>query len=104
MAGEGAVSEGDAVLAVAAPMALWMVLFFWLAHRMLPGRDVFHIVLLALMLASLTAAVLMGYSQLPLGVSLVVLALTPWIGVLGYETRGHGHVERMLARLHDEGA
>ncbi|UAL29726.1 low temperature requirement protein A [Nocardioides rotundus] len=97
--GEGDISEGGAVLSAAVSMAVFIVLFFALVHRMLPGRDLFHVVLIALMGLSLLAAVLMGYSNLPLGWSLVVLSLTPWISVVGYETRGHGHVTRMLERV-----
>lgn len=97
--GVGHLSEGASVLAVAVPLALWMLLFFWLVHAMLPGRDLFHALLLVMMLVALAAAVAMGYSNLPLGWSLLVLALTPAISVVGYEVRGHGHLQRMLDRV-----
>ncbi len=100
--GESTLGEGPTVLAAALPMTAFMAVFFGLAHLLLPGRDRFHFVLLALMLIALGAAVAMGYSELPLGLSLLVLALTPWIGVVGYETRGHGHLARAMARLHEE--
>ena len=34
---------------------------------------------------------------------LIVLALTPWVTVVGYELRGHRHNAEVLARLAGDG-
>ena len=47
----------------------------------------------------LGAGVAMVASGASLTWSLLVVALTPWVTVVGYETVGHRHNERVLAEL-----
>lgn len=92
-------SKGATILTVAVPLALFLALVYGIAHYLMPGRDRFHYLLLWLSAGNIALAVALGYSGASLGFALVVLMVTPWISVLGYETRGHGHMDRMLEQM-----
>jgi hypothetical protein len=47
----------------------------------------------------LVASVALAAAGASLAWCLLVLALSPWISVLGYELRGHRHDEEVLASL-----
>lgn len=47
----------------------------------------------------LAAAVVLAAAGAAMAWCLVVLALAPWITVVGYEIRGHRHNEEVLAGL-----
>lgn len=68
----------------------------------MPGRDRFHWLLLLATLAALTAAVTLTYLGAPLSLALLVVMLAPWVSVVGYETEGHGHLDRVLERMRTE--
>ena len=61
--------------------------------------DPFHVVLVAGSAVVLAAGVVMAAAGASLTWSLLVVALTPWVTVVGYETVGHRHNERVLGSL-----
>ena len=63
------------------------------------SRDPFHLMLLAGSAAVLVASILLAAAGAPVAWCLLVLALTPWVTVAGYELRGHRHDEAVLAEL-----
>lgn len=88
-------------LSIGIPLAACIAIFFWLAHQMLPGRDRFHALLIAISAALIAAGIALGFGAAPLSVFVVVFMLVPWVTVVGYETKGHGHIERVLERLRE---
>jgi hypothetical protein len=61
--------------------------------------DPFHIALLLGSAAVLIVAVALAATDASVPWCLLVLALAPWITVVGYEVRGHRHDEEVLASL-----
>lgn len=94
--GETVLSQGATMLAVAVPMGLFIAIVYGIAHMLMPGRDRFHWLLGIATFATLAASVALSYAGVSLGWSLVVLMMAPWINVIGYETAGHGHLDRVL--------
>jgi hypothetical protein len=56
-------------------------------------------VLVAASAAAVAGGVLLAVAGAPLVWCLVVVSLTPWVTVVGYELVGHRHEERVLASL-----
>jgi hypothetical protein len=65
--------------------------------------DPLHVLLLAGTTVLVALPVVLAEAGVDLAWCLAALALTPWVTVLGYETRGHVHNERVLARLSSDG-
>lgn len=86
-------------LAVAVPLALFVIGLYGLYAALTRSLDPFHVLLIGISAVVLAAGPLLAAAGLPLVWCLVVLALVPWVTVVGYETRGHRHNEQMLARL-----
>lgn len=87
------------VLAVAIPVAIFTLAYligFSVLTRSFHG---FHAVLLLVSAVFLLAPLLMAADDVDMAWCLVVLSLTPWVTVLGYEVVGHRHVAAALARL-----
>jgi low temperature requirement protein LtrA len=97
--GESDLSEGLTILAIGLPLAAWVLLFFFLASRILATSERFHLVLCMATLVTVGVAVALGFTNAPLGLSLIVLALAPWISVIGYETLGHRHLDEAMQRV-----
>ena len=92
-------SDTETVLTVAVPLAAYVALLYLLYAQLSRTVDPFHALLMlgsALVLAAGVALVAMGVS---LAWSLVVVALAPWVTVVGYEAVGHRHNEDVLASL-----
>lgn len=87
------------VLCLVVPLGVFIVAVFALFHYLLPGRDRFHFVLVAATVGVAAAGLAAAAAGLPLAVCLAILTLTPWVVVVGYEVRGHGHLDRVLAKL-----
>ena len=85
------------VLTVAVPVALYLLVFYALYSRLTGTVDPFHLLLLGGSAALVTASVVLALTGTPLVWCLLVLALTPWVTVVGYETVGHRHSDRTLA-------
>jgi low temperature requirement protein LtrA len=93
------------VLTVAIPVALYVVAIYALSFGLTrtPGltgtADPFHLVLIAGSALVVGASVVLAFSGAPLIWCLLVLALTPWVSVVGYETVGHRHGDRVLEEV-----
>jgi low temperature requirement protein LtrA len=85
------------VVAVALPVAVYIASYYALFVQLTRLFDPFHLLLLAGSAAVLVASVVMAASGVPLVWCLVVLGLTPWVTVVGYETIGHRHGDHVLA-------
>jgi low temperature requirement protein LtrA len=85
------------VLTVAVPLAAYVLGVFALYALITLTFDPFHLVLLAVTAAVVVAGVLMAQAGVSLEWCLLVLAATPWVTVVGYETIGHRHGEAVLA-------
>ena len=70
-------------------------LYTWL----MPAVDRFHVVLITVTIPFLAGPLLMASAGASMPWCLVVLSLSPWVTVVGYELRGHAHNARMLERL-----
>ncbi len=85
------------VLTVAVPLAAYVLGTFGLYTLLTRTFEPFHVVLLGGTTGVVVAAVLMARSGVPLEWCLLVLAATPWVTVVGYETIGHRRTEDVLA-------
>ena len=61
--------------------------------------DGFHVILVAISAVFLAAPLVLAAAGASMAWCLVVLALSPWVTVVGYELRGHAHNARVLERL-----
>ena len=87
------------VLAVAVPVAVFTLVFYagyTVLTRTFDPLHVFQLVVSALLIA---VPVLMAASGIDLPWCLLVLALTPWVTVVGYETVAYRHNLAVLADL-----
>ena len=92
------------LLAVAVPVALF-TLVFYVGYAVLSRTvEPLHVVELAVSGALIATSVAMAWAGVDLPWSLLVLALTPWVTVVGYETVTHRHNVRVLEELRDEPA
>ncbi|WP_326799949.1 low temperature requirement protein A [Streptomyces sp. NBC_01808] len=94
-----AIGETAVVLSLALPVGLYLLVVYALHTLLLSARDLFHVLLISLTLAVLGAAVLLSVAGTPVAVCLLVVILAPFVTVIGYETVGHRHQQRMLAAL-----
>ena len=94
---EGRLGLVGSVLAVAVPVALFTLLLYGAYALLTHGFDGFHVVLIAGSALVVAAAVLLAAAGAGLVWCLLVLALTPWVTVLGFELRGYRHSMAALA-------
>ncbi|KAA9162138.1 low temperature requirement protein A [Amycolatopsis acidicola] len=99
---------GDAavVLALAAPVGLYLLMVYLLHTLLLSAKDPFHLLLIALTLVVLAVAVVLSAAGVAISVCLLVVMLAPFVTVVGYELVGYRHQRRMLGELaarHPEG-
>ena len=87
------------VLTVAVPVALYVLSIYALHYQLARVFDPFHLLLLAGTAVVVVAAIAMAAAGAPMVWCLAVLSLAPWVTVVGYETVGYRHGERVLARL-----
>jgi low temperature requirement protein LtrA len=93
------IGDTTVVLALAIPVALYLLTVYLLHALLLSATDRFHVLLIALTLAVLAAAVLLSTAGIAVAVCLIVIMIAPFVTVIGYETTGHRHQREMLARL-----
>ncbi|PUA82118.1 hypothetical protein C7S10_05890 [Nocardioides currus] len=94
-------SELDAVATlwtVVVPLAAYVIGVLVLYSILTLTFDPFHLALLVASVAVMAAGVVMAQAGQPLEWCLLVVAATPWVTVIGYETIGHRHEEAVLAR------
>jgi low temperature requirement protein LtrA len=89
------------LLTTAIPLAVYVLGIFVLYAYLSRTFDPFHFLLIALSGAPLGAAVAMAAGGVSIEWCLLVLALVPWVTVIGYETVGHRHNARVIADLYD---
>ena len=95
-------SELDAaatVLCVVIPVAVYILGVFVIYTVLARTLDRFHLVLLACTAVFLAAPLVLAAAGAAMAWCLIVLALSPWVTVVGYELRGHAHNARVLERL-----
>ena len=97
--------EGDAVigtlgvvLCVAVPVLIFCVTYFVLYSILFRSVDTLHLMLALGMVVVLAAGVALAAVGIPLGWCLLVVTLSPFVIVVGYETVGHRHVAADVAR------
>jgi len=98
-------SELDAtgtVLTVAVPLAVYAALLYALYSLLTRSLDPFHVVLIVISAVLLVLPVVLAASGVDMVWCLAVLALVPWVTVVGYETVGHRHNAEVLAGLEVE--
>ncbi|MFD4035518.1 low temperature requirement protein A [Streptomyces sp. NPDC058637] len=93
------ISGTAVVLALALPVGLYMLMIYLLHTLLLSTADRFHILLVALTIAVLLTAVLLAAAGVDIAVCLLVVMLAPFVTVVGYETIGHRHQQKMLLEL-----
>jgi low temperature requirement protein LtrA len=98
---EGASALGSVatLLAVAIPTGIFIGGVYLIYSVLTRSVDPFHVVLLTGTGVVLVASIAIAAAGASLAWCLLVLALSPWISVLGYELRGHRHDEEVLASL-----
>ena len=92
------------VWSVVIPVGIFVSLVFWLYALMVRGRDLFHLLLLALTAGVLAAAVLLAMAGVPMAVCLLVATLAPVVSVVGFEVLGHRHMQAALEATTDDGS
>jgi low temperature requirement protein LtrA len=91
IAGEGRIGETTAVVAVAAPVLIYVVLLFVLYSYLLHAVDGLHVVLLSGTVSLLALAAVLAESGVPVGTCLIVVMAAPLVIVVGYEGLGYRH-------------
>jgi low temperature requirement protein LtrA len=92
-------SETQTLAAVALPLSVYVLALYALYAALTRTIDPFHLLLVALTAVVVAAALALSAAGVSLTVTLLVLALTPWVTVVGYETVGHRHNAEVLAAL-----
>jgi low temperature requirement protein LtrA len=87
------------VLALAVPVFGYLLSLYLLNRYLIPGPDLFHLVLAVITAAVLVAAPLLAAVGMSMAVCLLVVMLAPWVTVVGFELRGHRHTTSVLERI-----
>jgi low temperature requirement protein LtrA len=89
------------VLCVVVPVAVYVIGIFVLYAFLTRTLDGFHLWLLAGSTALLVAPLPLAAGGVSMAWCLIVLSLSPWVTVVGYELRGHRHNAEVIAALPD---
>lgn len=89
-------SETVVVLAVAAPVSLYLGMVYVLHTLLFSSGDAFHALLIGVTVAILGLAVGLSVIGAPFSVSLLLVTAAPFVTVVGYEVVGHRHQDQML--------
>jgi low temperature requirement protein LtrA len=92
-------SETQTLVAVALPLSVYLLVLYVLYAALTRTIDPFHLLLIALTGVVVALAIALSASGVSLTWTLLVLALAPWVTVVGYETLGHRHNAEVLAAL-----
>ena len=90
------------LLTVAVPLAVYAACLYALYSLLTRSLDPFHFWLITLTVVLLVVPVVLAEAGVDMVWCLAVLALAPWVTVVGYETVGHRHNAEVLARLGQE--
>jgi low temperature requirement protein LtrA len=85
------------VFSVVIPVAAFIAMVFVLYSLMLRTFDAFHVVLIVLTAAVLTAAVVSAMAGVPMAVCLLIATVAPMVSVVGFEVLGHRHANVAIA-------
>jgi low temperature requirement protein LtrA len=96
---EYVVSPTATVWSIAIPLAAYVLMMYALYAQITRTGDPFHLLLIVGSFVVLGAGVAMAATGVSMVWCVLVLALTPWVTVVGYETIGHRHNEQVLADL-----
>ncbi len=99
IAGHAPVDTTFAVLTVAIPVLAFEIMVFVLYSLLVMEVDPFHLWLFLGSVAVLAVAVLAVTLGASVGVALIVIACSPTVIIVGYETIGHRHQADVLARV-----
>lgn len=89
------------VLTVVVPLAFYVLALYVFYAVISRSTDPFHLLLIALSIAFLVAPVAMAANDVGMVWCLLVLSLTPWVTVIGYETVGYRHNAEVIEALRD---
>lgn len=89
------------VLAVAIPLAVYLLAVFGLYSLLFSRMDRFHLVLSSLTLAVLAVAVILSATGVAMPIALLVTTAAAFVPVIGYEAVGYRHLEEQLRRLEE---
>ena len=92
-------SATGTLLTVAIPLSVYLLVLYLLYAALTRTLDPFHLLLIALRPWSSRSSVVLSPPGCRSSVTLLVLALAPWVTVVGYETVGHRHNAEVLAAL-----
>ena len=84
---------------VAIPLAVYVLMVYVLYMQISRTYDPFHLLLLALSAVILGGSMLLAAAGVDVFWCLLLLAATPWVTVVGYETIGHRHNQDVLDSL-----
>jgi low temperature requirement protein LtrA len=98
---ESALDATGTLLAVAVPVAAYAACLYLLYAQITRTLDPFHMVLIAGTAVLLVVPVLLASAGVDMVWCLALLALSPWVTVVGYETVGHRHNAEVLAAIED---
>ena len=96
---ESELGAAATVLSVVLPVAIYILGIFLIYTVLTRSLDRFHVLLIAVSAVFVVAPLVMAGSGVAMAWCLIVLALAPWVSVIGYELRGHEHNARVLERL-----
>jgi low temperature requirement protein LtrA len=87
------------VLAVAVPVAVYVLALNFLHYWLARDFNAFHLLLLGGTAVVVGGSVAVAAAGTPMVWCLAVLALAPWVTVVGFETVGYRHGEQVAGRL-----
>jgi low temperature requirement protein LtrA len=87
------------VVSVALPVFVFMLTSFVLYAWVMRSLDPLHVLLVVLSALLLAAGVVAAALGAPIGVCLILVTLSPYVVVVGYETLGHRHQAERLAKV-----
>lgn len=90
------------VLSIAVPVGVYLLMVYAIFVYLAPGRHRLHAMLLSGSGLLLAIAVAMAAAGASLNACLLVMMLTPWVTVLGYEWRGHRDIDARVAQAEAE--
>jgi low temperature requirement protein LtrA len=96
---ESVLGASATVLCVVIPVAVYMLGIFLVYSILTRTFDGFHVILLVITVVVLAVPLVMAAGGASMAWCLMVLALSPWVTVVGYELRGHAHNARVIEQL-----
>jgi low temperature requirement protein LtrA len=96
---ESVLSASATVLTVVIPVAAYFLSVFVLYGYLTRSFDPFHLTMIAVTAVVLAAPLLLASAGASMAWCLVVLSLSPWVTVLGYELHSYRHNAEVIERL-----